>query len=168
MCVLAFAWHAHPRWQLVAAGNRGALLSDFLSGAGPRADPFSAELTEFNPFNLIVADRDRASFLSNHPETIRSTLAPGIYGLSNGALDEPWPKSMRLKASLLDWIVRDVGRPEVLLDALRDDTMPDVGVRVAAPSDVPQSRLRHAVQHRGCRRHPRQRRHRRAAILRGW
>jgi len=138
MCVLAFAWHAHPRWQLVAAGNRGALLSDFLSGAGPRADPFSAELTEFNPFNLIVADRDRASFLSNHPETIRSTLAPGIYGLSNGALDEPWPKSMRLKASLLDWIVRDVGRPEVLLDALRDDTMPDVGVRVAAPSDVPQ------------------------------
>jgi len=198
MCVLAFAWCIHPRWQLVAAGNRdelharpatplarwddaehvlagrdlqsggtwlgvsergrfasvtnlrgyeppqpnavsrGALLSDFLSGAGPRADPFSAELTEFNPFNLIVADRERACFLSNRPESIRSTLAEGIYGLSNGALDEPWPKTMRLKASLLDWIVRDVGRPEVLLDALRDDTMPDVGVRVAVPSDVPQ------------------------------
>src|SRR4249919_1335275 len=25
MCVLAFAWHAHPRWPLVVAGNRDEL-----------------------------------------------------------------------------------------------------------------------------------------------
>src|SRR4029079_6710897 len=153
MCVLAFAWRAHPRWQLVVAGNRdelharptlplarwdepdhvlagrdlqsggswlgvseegrfavvtnlrgfglpvpgrvsrGALVSDFLSGSGRYVDSELAELSDFNPFNLIVADRKRACFLSNRPEKIRSTLAPGIYGLSNGALDEPWPKT---------------------------------------------------------------------------
>jgi len=25
MCIVAFAWKAHPRWQMVAIGNRGEL-----------------------------------------------------------------------------------------------------------------------------------------------
>jgi uncharacterized protein with NRDE domain len=77
-------------------------------------------------------------FLSNRPEPTRSLLAPGIYGLSNGPLDEPWPKTMRLKASLLDWIVGQAARPELLLDALREDRLPDEGLRTAEASDVPQ------------------------------
>src|SRR3546814_2193745 len=72
-----------------------SLVTDLLSGKGRYADPREAELSDFNPFNLIVADRERAKFLSNRPETARSRLAHGIYGLSNGALDEPWPKTMR-------------------------------------------------------------------------
>jgi uncharacterized protein with NRDE domain len=198
MCVLAFAWRAHPRWPLVAAGNRdelharparalarwdrpdhllagrdlqsggtwlgvseqgrfavvtnlrgygtpepsrasrGALVTDLLSGEGRYADPRDAELSDFNPFNLIVADRDRAQFLSNRPEAVRSLLAPGIYGLSNGALDEPWPKTMRLKAHLLEWIMNGSGGPESLLDNLREESLPEVGIPPAAPSDVPQ------------------------------
>src|SRR5574338_934087 len=117
MCVLAFAWRAHPRWLLVAAGNRdelharhaqplarwdqpdhllagrdtqsggtwlgvseqgrfavvtnlrgygapepdrpsrGVLVTDLRSRKGLYADPRDAELSDFNPFNLIVADR---------------------------------------------------------------------------------------------------------------
>jgi uncharacterized protein with NRDE domain len=198
MCVLAFAWRAHPRWPLVVAGNRdelharparplerwdrpnhllagrdlqsggtwlgvsergrfavvtnlrgygvpepdrasrGTLVTHLLSGEGHYADLRDAELADFNPFNLIMTDRERACFLSNRPTNVRSELAPGIYGLSNGALDEPWPKTLRLKECLLEWIVSADRQPEVLLDDLREESLPSVGIRSAGPSDVPQ------------------------------
>lgn len=198
MCVLAFAWRAHPHWRLIAAGNRdelharpalplarwqqpehvlagqdlqsggawlgvseegrfavvtnlrgygiaepgrtsrGALVADALSGEGRYADPRKARLSEFNPFNLILVDRERAHFLSNRPKKMRCLLAPGIYGLSNGALDELWPKTVQLKQKLLGWIARSTMRPEALLDDLRDERLPRAGVRSAVPSDVPQ------------------------------
>ena len=198
MCVLAFAWRAHPRWQLVVAGNRdelharpaaplarwsapahvlagrdlqsggtwlgvseqgrfavvtnlrghgglepdrvsrGALIAAFLAGQGPHADPSSADLAAFNPFNLIVADRARAHFVSNRPRDIRAELAPGIYGLSNGALDEPWPKTLQLKAAMLGWVVGGSERPEALLDPLREEQLAEVGIDSTVPSDVPQ------------------------------
>jgi uncharacterized protein with NRDE domain len=198
VCVLAFAWCAHPGWRLVVAGNRdelharpaaplarwdqpghllagrdlqsggswlgvseqgrfavvtnlrgygtpepdrvtrGALVTGALSGEGRYADPCGARLSDFNPFNLIVADRERAYFLSNRPKNIQSLLAPGIYGLSNGGLDEPWPKTLRLKEMLLEWIIRATAPPEALLDDLREDRLPGVGIRSDVPSDVPQ------------------------------
>jgi uncharacterized protein with NRDE domain len=118
--------------------SRGALVTNVLSQEGDYADLRDAELSDFNPFNLIVADRKRAHFLSNRPKDVRSLLAPGIYGLSNGALDEPWPKTMRLKEKLLEWIVAAATQPDVLLDDLRDESLPRVGIRSAVPSDVPQ------------------------------
>lgn len=118
--------------------SRGVLVTDLLAGEGRYSDIHDAKLSDFNPFNLIVADRDEAHFLSNRPEDVRSLLAPGIYGLSNGALDEPWPKTMRLKEILLEWIVGSASAPETLLDGLREERLPGVGVRSAVPSDVPQ------------------------------
>jgi uncharacterized protein with NRDE domain len=191
MCVLAFAWQAHPRWRLVMAGNRdelharpaaplarwaeaphilagrdlasggtwlgvseegrfavvtnlrgygppapdrasrGALVTDVLAGAEPEA------LDAFNPFNLIAADQAGARFLANRPGPVRAALAPGLYGLSNGALDAPWPKTLRLKQRLLDWIVAGADGPERLLDALAEDRLPTAGLAPAAPSDAP-------------------------------
>ncbi|MFL6762852.1 MAG: NRDE family protein [Sphingomicrobium sp.] len=198
MCVLAFAWRAHPRWPLVVAGNRdelharpteplarwhqpahvlagrdlqsggswlgvseqgrfalvtnlrgyggpdpervsrGALVKDALSGERRDPDLPGTTLEEFNPFNLIVVDRGKAVFSSNRPEPVRSPLAPGVYGLSNGALDEPWPKTVRLKQRLLEWIAGAATQPELLLDDLRDESLPDPGTRAPLPSDVPQ------------------------------
>ena len=198
MCVLAFAWRAHPRWPLIVAGNRdelhdrpaaplarwpdphpiiagrdlrsggtwlgvseagrfavvtnlrgfgapepghmsrGALVTDMLAGEGDAASPARAGLAGYNPFNLIVADPKAAWFMTNRPEPARSMLAPGVYGLSNGRLDEPWPKTLRLKSVLLDWIVGAADGPERLLDPLGERVLPDVGLRAAAPSDVPQ------------------------------
>lgn len=117
--------------------SRGALVTDMLSGDGPYADPREADLAGFNPFNLITVDHGQAHFLTNRPDAAATLLAPGIYGLSNGRLDEPWPKTMRLKAIMLDWIMGDAARPETLLDGLREDVLPDVGMRAAAPSDTP-------------------------------
>jgi uncharacterized protein with NRDE domain len=195
MCIAAFAWQAHPRWHLVAIGNRdefhdrpaaplaewdngilagrdlrsggtwlgvsragrfalvtnlrghggpdpdrvsrGALVTDLLTHSGAYADPATAPLQDFNPFNLILADRSEAHFLSNRPDDIRSALTHGIYGLSNGTLDEPWPKTLQLKAALLDWLTEDGEDFLPLFAALRSEALPHVGVPPREPSDVP-------------------------------
>jgi len=198
MCVAAFAWQAHPRWHLVAIGNRdefherpaaplarwdeprgviagrdlrsggtwlgvsdaarfalvtnlrghgdpdpnrasrGALVTDQLTGGGRYADPDTADLMDFNPFNLIVANSNEARFLSNRPQDIRTALAHGIYGLSNGTLDEPWPKTLQLKAALLDWLTGGFEDFAPLFEALACDTLPHIGLHPSQPSDVPQ------------------------------
>lgn len=194
MCVLAFAWRSHPRWQLVVAGNRdeyharpaaplarwdnashiiagrdlqsggtwlgaseqgrftvvtnlrghgmpeqgrpsrGALVTALLDGA----DPDAVAVDAYNPVNLIHIVGDQARFLSNRPQPIHIRMASGLYGLSNGALDEPWPKTMRIKSILLDWLTGDADRPELLLDGLQEQVLPDIGLDPALPSDVPQ------------------------------
>lgn len=198
MCVLAFAWDAHPSWALVMAGNRdelhdrpaaplgrwpqaahviggrdlqsggswlgvseegrfavvtnlrgygppapgrasrGALVADLLTGTGRHADAETADLAAFNPFNLIVADRQGSLFLTNRPAPARVRLGPGLYGLSNGALDEPWPKTVQLKAALLDWLLKDADDPAALLDPLRQEQLPDFGQAPAIPSEIAQ------------------------------
>ena len=189
MCVLSFAWRAHPRWRLVMAGNRdelhsrpaaslaawegradspgailsprvlagrdllsggtwagvsdqgrfavvtnrggygppdperasrGALVSDLLTGEGRYADAAVADLDDFNPFNLISVEGEQALFWTNRPEPLRRALDPGLYGLSNGALDESWPKTERLKTHLADWLAGSADRPQDLLDSLQE------------------------------------------------
>jgi len=116
--------------------SRGELVIDQLAGSGTYSDPERAKLNDFNPFNLISANRDEAQFLSNRPDAIRTALSHGIYGLSNGALDEPWPKTLQLKGALLDWLNTGTQEFDPLFAALSDKTMPDLGVHTAQPSDV--------------------------------
>lgn len=118
--------------------SRGELVADMLSGEGEFADPSGADLSAFNPFNLITATPGRAEFYTNRPIAAHSALGPGAYGLSNGELDQPWPKTTQLKASLLGWLIGGAEEPEELLDPLRSETLPEFGVPVSEPSDVPQ------------------------------
>ena len=66
-------------------------------------------------------------------------LAPGIHGLSNGALDAIWPKTARLQTALADWLhgrgaAQDEPDLAPLFAALADPTqapdaaLPDTGV----------------------------------------
>ncbi len=117
--------------------SRGALVTDLLAGDGLYADPAHASLMDFNPFNLILIDRVGAHFLTNRPELVRTALTPGLYGLSNGALDAPWAKTLALKAALLGWLTAGANRPELLFDALRQESLPDAGIAPDGPSDAP-------------------------------
>jgi uncharacterized protein with NRDE domain len=117
--------------------SRGALVSDQLTGTGPYADPATAALSDFNPFNLIVANGAAAHFLSNRPGEVRTALPHGIFGLSNGALDEPWPKTLQLKAALTDWLNASGADTAPLFAALASETRADIGLHTATPSDVP-------------------------------
>ncbi len=116
--------------------SRGSMVTDLLSGTGPYSDPDTAPLDAFNPFNLILADSQNATFLSNRPEEIRTTLTHGIYGLSNGALDEPWLKTLQLKAALFDWLVSESPEVEPLFAALRNEQLPPIGIAPDEPSDI--------------------------------
>ena len=214
MCVLAFAWNAHPGWRLVMAGNRdelhdrpaaplarwgdlepdldhviagrdlqaggtwagistqgrfavvtnlrgygppragmasrGEMVADLLGKRGRYDDPYGLDLSAFNPFSLILADPAQAYFLTNRPHGLgrffrfgrpRSSpaiLTPAIYGLSNGALDAPWPKTLQLKAALTDWLAQDADDPAALFAALRSETLLPIGTAPDQPSDVPQ------------------------------
>lgn len=216
MCIMAMAWHAHPRWRLILIGNRdeyharpatplarwadrpgviagrdqqsggtwlgvseagrvaivtnlrgyggpqpdrasrGALVTDVVAGDGRYGDAGAAALGDFNPFNLILVDRDQAHFLTNRPAPFRTALTPGLYGLSNGTLDAPWPKTLALKADLLDWLIADAVQPATLFDALGRDSLSDAGIAPATPSDAPDEAaaspifIRHAVYGTRC------------------
>lgn len=197
MCVLALAFRAHPRWQLVIAGNRdelharpaaplarwddhpeviagrdlaaggtwlgvsagrvavvtnlrghgppdparasrGALVADLLTGTGAYADPDATDLMRFNPFNLVLVDAQRARFVSNRPAPLRTTLEPAVYGVSNGPLDAPWPKTLHLKSQLTRWLTAGAEDPRALFAALRDELLPSAGLPPTDVSDVPQ------------------------------
>ncbi|MEO6339236.1 MAG: NRDE family protein [Caulobacteraceae bacterium] len=125
--------------------SRGLLLRDLLGGEGRYANPVATDLAAFNPLNLITVQDGAATFWSNQPAPERRILPPAIYGLSNGGLDEPWPKTVRLKAILRDWIEVGAAPAEALLDGLHEETLPPDGGPPTTPSDVPQEPAQSAI-----------------------
>ncbi|WP_157266237.1 NRDE family protein [Azohydromonas aeria] len=114
------------------APSRGEIVPQWLHG-GADAAGFCAALTAagHNPFNLIAADLTSGEFFwtgTDHPAP--HALPPGIHGLSNAALDTPWPKTERLKQSLHDALRRHDGA-----DALIDDLLLALADRTRAPDE---------------------------------
>jgi uncharacterized protein with NRDE domain len=84
------------------ARSRGALVSEFLLGSQtPRAYllQLAPRATEYNGFNLIVGDGEALCYLGSR-ENIARAIEPGVHGISNHLLDEPWPKVVRARESL--------------------------------------------------------------------
>lgn len=131
-----------------APKSRGDLVMRWLESDIP-----AAEFRRFiNPvhyggFNLVVGDwKTQAwTWLGNRPASGSGDktgwafrdLAPGIYGLSNAALDTPWPKTMALRAALADALQAGQsanGLESILWQALasrkeaEEGSLPDTGV----------------------------------------
>lgn len=76
------------------APSRGGLVARFLRG---REDParflhgLAGEVSRYNGFSLFCGAGGEMAFLSNRGSPPR-LLVPGLYGLSNGPLEAPWPK----------------------------------------------------------------------------
>lgn len=112
--------------------SRGALVADFLRGRDPAAvhiDRLATVAGAYAPFNLLLADGHSLEFLGNHPAE-RQRLGPGVHGMSNGALDAPWPKTRRLMAALEAWFEAGDEDLTPLWAALADEHRP-------ADSDLP-------------------------------
>lgn len=112
--------------------SRGALVADFLRGRDPAAvhiDRLATVAGAYAPFNLLLADGDSLEYLGNHPAE-RQRLGPGVHGMSNGALDAPWPKTRRLMAALEAWFEAGDEDLTPLWAALADEHRP-------ADSDLP-------------------------------
>lgn len=122
------------------APSRGSLVADYLTGRAS-AEEYVAEISArahlFNGFNLLVGDSSKLIWYSSGADDERNgrPLAPGIYGLSNGSLDAPWPKVVRTKAqfaSLLCQGAPDAAYFEMLTDTTHasDCRLPRTGVSV--------------------------------------
>jgi uncharacterized protein with NRDE domain len=109
------------------APTRGALVADYLAGqTSPQeyVEQLSPRARQYNGFNLLVGNRDQLVWYSNgDPDDERNgkPLAPGVYGLSNGSLDAPWPKVVRTKAQFSSLLCQ--GAPyDAYFDMLSDTT----------------------------------------------
>ncbi len=128
------------------APTRGRLIPGFLAQDHPPSrflDAVAAEADAYAGFNLLLADAHELWYASNRAGRFATALAPGVYGLSNGLIDTPWPKLRRLRAGLGDWVARSLGREETgaLLALLADD-------RPADPAELPQTGLSPEWEHR--------------------
>ena len=74
--------------------SRGILVADFLSTEQSGRDyleQLQVKARQYNGFSLLVADENEMLFFSNKDCAIRK-IPPGVHGLSNHLLNEPWPK----------------------------------------------------------------------------
>ena len=127
------------------APSRGALVLSSLQAAEPSGEWLAAhagKLGAFNGFNLLVgdvllgddaADASGVHYYSNRLADPPRALPPGIYGLSNGFLDTPWPKVTRAVGAFACTIAAGVAvEPLIRLmqsrDVARDLELPATGV----------------------------------------
>ena len=118
--------------------SRGLLPSAFLEG-NDSPEAFCRSLADqqdrYAGFNLLVGDRDALWYLSNR-DTAPRPVEPGVHGLSNGLLDDPWPKVERGKARLAAAIAEGADL-DALLNVVHDGyqppdaALPDTGVDLA-------------------------------------
>jgi uncharacterized protein with NRDE domain len=84
------------------APSRGQLVANFLRGAdSPRAclAGLAGQAGRYLGFNLLLADdASMCCFGSRDGRLIE--VEPGVHGLSNHLLDEPWPKVEKAKSAL--------------------------------------------------------------------
>jgi uncharacterized protein with NRDE domain len=197
MCLLVFAWKAHPRFRLILAGNRdefherpaaalgwwqddtrvlagrdlraggtwlgaarsgrfgvvtnfrdveapvgpapsrGELVPRFLTGAtSPKEflDDLRGSAPRYSGFNLLVGGPRALYYFSNKVAAQPRALPPGIYGLSNHALDTPWPKLERVRKAFQAAVTWDDLTPGALFAMLadrgvaRDEDLPATGL----------------------------------------
>ncbi len=111
--------------QIEGAKTRGHLPVDFAAGDSKPGDYLtSIDGSAYNGYNLLVGDGAEFWWGSNWAGG-RAKLAPGIYGVSNAALDTPWHKVVHGKHMFVEALEADDS--EAFFAALADD--------VPAPDD---------------------------------
>ena len=126
-----------PSERRTSARSRGGLVTeylledspprDYLSRLAPRAD-------QYNGFNLVLGDGKSLWYYSSREDKARE-IEPGVHGLSNNLLNEPWPKVVKGRNRMREALRDDDPAPqlfELLSDrSFVDDTqLPRTGVGV--------------------------------------
>lgn len=155
-----------PAGNVPTAPSRGALPTRWLAGDLAFDAYWRAVSTGgYNGFNLIVADVARGAWLwASNAAPAPRVLGPGLYGLSNAALDTPWPKTVRLKERLGAALARAGASHEPvdalaarLFEALADPSvaatveLPDTGIPVALERQLSAAFIRTADGRYGTR-----------------
>lgn len=118
-----------------APQSRGALVRDFVLGdqpAGHWLDELRARIDQYAPFNLIVGDAGGVRVLDGG-SGVHRPLEPGLHAVSNGPVDEHWPKMQRIRA-LAQEALSNGADPDTLRSLLGDrqqagdEHLPDTGL----------------------------------------
>ena len=116
--------------------SRGELVAGYLDSEQSAEDYLSKvqqTADQYNGFNLLIGDGEHVFWFSNENGSAPLVLQPGIYGLSNGSLDTPWPKVVRAKAQFSSLLCQSAP-DDAYFDMLSDTThaadcrLPDTGV----------------------------------------
>ncbi|HEY5717245.1 MAG TPA: NRDE family protein [Motiliproteus sp.] len=127
----------------VTARSRGHLPVEFLTStrsAAEHAEQLEPQLQHYGSCNLLTFDGSNLNCLSNRSPS-QLNLPPGIYGLSNAALNTPWPKTQRTMDTVQERVSRaqDTATPLVAAELLAlladpqiaaDAQLPDTGVNL--------------------------------------
>jgi len=116
---------AAPRGTPEAAPSRGRLVPEFLAGNTSPAgflEALHGRASAFAGFNLLVGDRSGLHYYSNVGGAPPRALPPGVYGLSNHRLDEPWPKLLRTRERFAAELRADEPAADGLFGLLGDAT----------------------------------------------
>lgn len=138
--------------------SRGELVTSAIDPSVPVMDQVASlekRLDQYAGFNLLILDWTAAQstglqawYVSNRSAQPAQKLNTGTFGLSNGLLDEAWPKTERLRNAVADVAGHPVQRANnrllsVLTDrqCAPDATLPDTGVgldreRLLAPAFI--------------------------------
>jgi uncharacterized protein with NRDE domain len=115
--------------------SRGKLVLDFLEGdfsPSNYLDRIEDAKHQYDGFNLLVSEGDQLFYLSNYGNGPKE-IQPGIHGLSNGMINEPWPKTALAKTQIQSLPPQEISS-EGLLTILKStqtfplDTLPKTGV----------------------------------------
>jgi uncharacterized protein with NRDE domain len=107
------------------APSRGQLVPGFLLGEQPATDfldGLQAGMHAYAGFNLLLGDAHGLHYCCNVGDEGPRELPPGIYGLSNHRLDEPWGKLVRTRERFAAALTQADPRPSDLFDLLADGT----------------------------------------------
>ena len=126
-----------PSDKRATARSRGALVSGFLlSNEAPRAflSALAPHAREYNGFNLVVGDGRELWYFGSREAEARA-IEPGVHGLSNHLLNEPWPKVVRAREAMREAVQRDepfAGLFDLLSDGQGspDASLPNTGVGI--------------------------------------
>lgn len=139
-------FHPNRRWALLtnyrdfisqrkAQISRGKLVQSWLeSEISPEAYLEGIKLVQdqYEGFNLLISDGKGLWYLSNYAKKIQN-IEPGIHGLSNGLINDSWPKTDLAKAQLKE-IINKTPTENNLLSILKStdryplDQLPKTGV----------------------------------------
>ncbi len=130
--------YRNPKLVKAHAKSRGELVSEFLKGSTSASEYLRKVVQprqdEFNPFNLLIGDRNETCYYSNVTNEIQ-TLTKGFYGLSNHLLNTDWMK-VRIGRAWFESYLKQQRKPapedftELLLNSVQapDEALPDTGI----------------------------------------
>lgn len=131
-------FHPNGRWSLLtnyrdftqtrkAEISRGKLVQDFVEG-GLNPEEYlhgiQSEMNRYDGFNLLVSDGSKLFYLSNFGNQIEE-IPPGIHGLSNALINDPWPK-VELAKSQMSELLHDEISEGKLLEILKSTGQPPI------------------------------------------